>query len=617
MLIAATTIISVMFIDSVFASPSEIEIQISTTGIEIGDTFQITEYLDQSENIQGAKASINFTTNIGITDGWVGSSPIWDSTFFTLGTINNNTGDGTGTVNYTQNGISSTSSDGSLAVFNATALTVGVCYVNYTYMEISPAAGGKWYLSDLTVSNATFTVYPVEPAGLTATMTSDTEVSLSGFSSGNGGDYTVVRRATGSYPANPQAGTEVYNSTSSSISDTGLTANTTYFYRAWTWNDSENIFSDDNQSDSVKTNAHPDQKTPSPANDADNQDLNPQLSIYAFDYDDATQDMNVSFYTNESGSWVLIGYNASSSNGTYRQTPTNFDEWGTRYYWSVNITDSINWDNETYFFDTDPDDAATATNPYPADDATGVDLTPNCHVDIADDEGSTTITVTWQENTSGWTTRQVNTSVSDTDTVYWTYSQADTMNTDYWWRVYVDDGTNNESYGPWKFTTFNLEISNEYPADDTGEVNREPANISAYCAGSGMDVYIYFYNMTPVTDVWTLLSTSNDQSSGRFEFSSFHGNDFKWGNTNYIWSVNITDGNGNWQNSSYNYTTEALAGGNDARKDMENDDDVDIFDCIAVYNNYNDGDPYDGLFDVEDDSDVDIFDCIAVYNEYN
>jgi hypothetical protein len=71
--------------------------------------------------------------------------------------------------------------------------------------------------------------------------------------------------------------------------------------------------------------------------------------------DDPENDqMNITFRTNASGYWADIGTNISVGDGTYQQT-YNFQDYETRYWWSVNVTDpdgSGNWVNETYSFTT-------------------------------------------------------------------------------------------------------------------------------------------------------------------------------------------------------------------------------------------------------------------------
>jgi len=97
-------------------------------------------------------------------------------------------------------------------------------------------------------------------------------------------------------------------------------------------------------------NVAPTQSNPVPGDGATHQDTNPTLFIMVNDTNGDL--MNVTFKTNASGTWQTIGYNASSANGTYSQTPTNMNQWGTKYWWSVNLTDGDLWNNQTYSFTT-------------------------------------------------------------------------------------------------------------------------------------------------------------------------------------------------------------------------------------------------------------------------
>jgi len=56
-------------------------------------------------------------------------------------------------------------------------------------------------------------------------------------------DTTMIRRKPDSYPSNLGDGDEVYNSTGLSYIDGGVTSGNTYYYRAWSYNATYNIFS--------------------------------------------------------------------------------------------------------------------------------------------------------------------------------------------------------------------------------------------------------------------------------------------------------------------------------------------------------------------------------------
>jgi len=79
-----------------------------------------------------------------------------------------------------------------------------------------------------------FLTKPDPPYPFTATAVSDTQINLT-WTKGDGAWKTMVRRDTGGYPADRDDGFLVYFDTGTAASDTGLTPNTTYYYRAWSY----------------------------------------------------------------------------------------------------------------------------------------------------------------------------------------------------------------------------------------------------------------------------------------------------------------------------------------------------------------------------------------------
>ena len=55
------------------------------------------------------------------------------------------------------------------------------------------------------------------------------------WTKGDGAWKTMVRRKTGGYPADRTDGVQVYFDTGTSVSDMGLTPDTLYYYRAWSY----------------------------------------------------------------------------------------------------------------------------------------------------------------------------------------------------------------------------------------------------------------------------------------------------------------------------------------------------------------------------------------------
>jgi len=104
----------------------------------------------------------------------------------------------------------------------------------------------------------------------------------------------------------------------------------------------------------VSVNNPPIQSNEYPANQSTGIDHTPQLSVTVNDGD--LDILNATWWSNSSGSWVQFGSNLSidTSEGSVNiiQTNSNFSDYGTIYWWSVNLTDEIVWTNETYYFTT-------------------------------------------------------------------------------------------------------------------------------------------------------------------------------------------------------------------------------------------------------------------------
>jgi hypothetical protein len=95
---------------------------------------------------------------------------------------------------------------------------------------------------------------PNAPSNFTATAASSSQINLA-WTKGTNANHTRIQRKTGSYPLNISDGTNVYNSTSISYSNIGLTAGTTYYYRAWSWNTTDELWSTNNASANSTTNS--------------------------------------------------------------------------------------------------------------------------------------------------------------------------------------------------------------------------------------------------------------------------------------------------------------------------------------------------------------------------
>jgi hypothetical protein len=107
---------------------------------------------------------------------------------------------------------------------NVSGLSKGTKYYFIAQARNSTGSGSGYELDFLTKPDA--------PVTFTASAADGTQVDLS-WTKGEGAARTMIRQKTGDYPTDRSDGTEVYFDTGTSVSDTGLSPNTTYYYKAW------------------------------------------------------------------------------------------------------------------------------------------------------------------------------------------------------------------------------------------------------------------------------------------------------------------------------------------------------------------------------------------------
>lgn len=87
-----------------------------------------------------------------------------------------------------------------------------------------------------------------------------------------------------------------------------------------------------------------------PVNGSTNIPVN--VSCYVTVYDVKGDTMNISWYENTSGVWVLQQSNVGVSNGTFLWKYDNASNCNITYYWMVCVDDGIWWVNNTFHFTT-------------------------------------------------------------------------------------------------------------------------------------------------------------------------------------------------------------------------------------------------------------------------
>jgi len=177
-------------------------------------------------------------------------------------------------------------------------------------------------------------------------------------------------------------------------------------------------------------------------------ELIPQLNISISDAEGET--MSINWYSNSSGSWQAFGSNTSVEDGTYRQTNSNFSEFGTTYWWYVSVTDDIYTNSSPIFHFTTKVNYPpyTPSDPDPEDDETDVSVGVDLSWSGGDPNGdSVTYDVYFGDSNPP---PKVKSHQSGT-----TYNPGTLdFDTEYFWKIVAWDEYGLSTSGPvWSFTT--------------------------------------------------------------------------------------------------------------------------------------------------------------------
>jgi hypothetical protein len=158
---------------------------------------------------------------------------------------------GTATGNYTFNtGWTGNKTTGQSFSVDVTGLGKGMKYYFRAQVKNSAGIGSGGELNFLTKPDP-----PIDMT-LIATVVSDTQIDLS-WTKGEGAQKTMIRRKTGDFPVDRNDGILIYFDTGTSVSDTGLTPETLYYYRAWSYVSGSEQWSDGYRDITAKTKPAP------------------------------------------------------------------------------------------------------------------------------------------------------------------------------------------------------------------------------------------------------------------------------------------------------------------------------------------------------------------------
>ena len=252
---------------------------------------------------------------------------------------------------------------------------------------------------------------PEKPSSFSASASSTSQIDLS-WNKGAGADYTRIQRKTGSYPTSISDGTNIYNDTGTSKSDTSLSSGIKYYYSAWSWNATEGLWSEEQDpaqksattsSDSSPPGDDPDEDEPTPTTDDP-----PSITDVSHDPTDVTSEdvvtISATVTDDNTISSVRLYWNDGSehsksmtleSDSIYSAEIGPFTELITVTYW-INATDnaSQSTDSSTSSFTVSDISGPTITIINPASGAIIYDTTPTIKASYSDPSGINTSSVT-------------------------------------------------------------------------------------------------------------------------------------------------------------------------------------------------------------------------------
>jgi hypothetical protein len=385
------SVIAVFVLPVEAAGDTYMGVTASAAYVEVGDTFNVTVYLDPGSDTVDAWKVYNFTYDYerkGIINATAVEVKGWwyEGGFSDPGSINNNlsviTSSPTALQAFRAGG---TSNNYTAFVVNYTALDVGTVYLNLSSVRM---VDGGVTVTNTTI-NDTIIVYPQDPASFSVTTINYSAINLT-WTAGTGDDQVTVCGKTGSYPSSP-SDSVIYNGTAIGYNHSDLLNCTTYYYRAWGWNSTANMHSIDYRSGTATTWCYTNISfaSPTPAN---------QTVLANCSYD---QTVNVTV-ENSRGRTCLYWINASDGSTTSGSVLNNTISLAltslahnTTFWWNVTASEqgvygSGDSDSVSYWFTTGVGGgtAPTGSNPSPSNGASSVAISPvTFSMDVADVDG--------------------------------------------------------------------------------------------------------------------------------------------------------------------------------------------------------------------------------------
>lgn len=198
-----------------------------------------------------------------------------------------------------------------------------------------------------------------QPPSFTLSKINSTRIDIESISMNEYSNKVYIRAKKGSIPSTMSDGFFVCNTSESSHSVYGLNESSLYYFKAWAWNETYNVWSNYTVN-SQHTNGGITISSFVPADGVQVDGINPALSAYVSDYNN-DETLDVYFRSNESSMWSTIKSKSVTEGQTVTYNPDEFSYQNKWYWWSINVTDGEFWANETLSFQTGSFDIPNVT----------------------------------------------------------------------------------------------------------------------------------------------------------------------------------------------------------------------------------------------------------------
>jgi len=447
----------------------------------------------------------------------------------------------------------------------------GICYQTYEFNNFSTKYWWSVNAADITGSsgwtNETYhfttmeRYLPANPESFSTTAHNRTQINLT-WIKGEKADKTYIEWNNIESWARC-SGNNIYNGTETSYHHINLSFATQYYYQAWSWNDTNNTWSENNASSNATTdyNIIPLLNNESPTNGTVNVDKN--YAAVNVTISDANGD---SFNWTIQGLYVTdTGLNGETGGSKFANliTPLPYD---TDIVWFVNVTDGYSWTNATYNF--------TVRSEYVPSLPSGFTATAYNLTQINLNWTNTGLNNTYIEwnNTDSWA-RDKGALLYNGTNINVNHSDL-SCDTTVYYQAWSWNGTDNV----WSVSNVskNATTSNSVPvltgaSPSNGSTDQQcmpKCNITITDFNADL-LTVYFYGNT--SGSWILQQTNNSLTSGTNVIWNEFTNASSY-STVYYWSVNVTDGY-SWTNRTYYFTTESYSRGGDDDDVADDDDD--------------------------------------------